>query len=100
METRKLKNNDSFEVTLKGRGAAGYEWQYEIFPKDIVSVERSTQPLKNNISPMPSGWSSDEMFTVTALKKGTATLHFYLVRTWEVDSVLPKDEKRINVIVE
>lgn len=99
METKTLNINASFEVTLKGKGTAGYEWQYNITPTDIVSVERIKQPANESRPPIP-GSSSDEIFTITALKKGSCTLHFYLVRTWEPPSVGPKDEKKIKITVE
>lgn len=99
METKSINIDESFEVILKGKGAAGYEWQYKVSPKDIVSVEQNKQSAKNSSPPMP-GRSSDETFTITALKKGTAVLHFYLVRTWEAGTVEPKDEKKIEVNVE
>ena len=99
METKAVHTNESFNFILKGRGAAGYEWQYEITPKEIVSVARNKMPVKNNAPPIP-GSSSDEIFTIKALKKGEAIIRFYLVRTWEDDSILPKEEKELKVKVE
>ena len=99
MEIKTIHTNESFDFILKGRGAAGYEWQCKITPKDIVSVVPNKTFAKSNNPPMP-GSSSDEIFTVKALKKGEAIIHFYLVRTWEDDSILPKEEKEIKVKVE
>ncbi len=99
METKTLNIREAFEVTLKGKGTAGYEWQYNITPADIVSVEQIKQPANKGRSPIP-GSSSDETFKITALKKGSCTLHFYLVRTWEPPSVKPKEEKKIKITVE
>ncbi|HEV2833354.1 MAG TPA: protease inhibitor I42 family protein [Hanamia sp.] len=99
MEIKTIHTNESFDFILKGRGAAGYEWQYKITPEEIVSITRNKTFSKNNNFPIP-GSSSDEIFTIKALKKGEAIIHFYLVRTWEDDSILPKEEKEIKVKVE
>ncbi|MEO7765802.1 MAG: protease inhibitor I42 family protein, partial [Ferruginibacter sp.] len=68
-------------------------------PENIVSVEQKTQATKITSAPRP-GSSSDEIFTITGLKRGTATLHFYLARGWEQSSVAPADERDIRIIVE
>jgi predicted secreted protein len=99
METKTIHANESFNFILKGRGAAGYEWQYKVNPKEIVSVAPNKMPSQNNTPPIP-GSSSDEIFTIKALKKGEATIRFYLVRTWEDDSILPKEEKELKIKVE
>lgn len=99
METQTVHTNESFDFILKGRGAAGYEWQYEVNPKDIVSVTQDKTPVKSKTPPIP-GSSLDEIFTIKALKKGEAIIRFYLVRTWEDDSILPKEEKKLKVKVE
>jgi predicted secreted protein len=99
METKTIHANESFNFILKGRGAAGYEWQYEVNPKEIVSVAQNKMPSQKKTPPIP-GSSSDEIFTIKALKKGEAIIRFYLVRTWEDDSILPKEEKELKVKVE
>lgn len=99
METQTINNGESFEITLEGKGTAGYEWQYKTNREEIISVEQKKQPLKRSRSILP-GSSTDEVFTVTGLKAGNVTLHFYLIRTWEDDSVEPKDEKKIKIQVE
>lgn len=99
METQTIHTGESFEINLIGKGTAGYEWLYKTNREDIISVEQKKQPVKRSKSIIP-GSSADEVFTITALKKGNVTLHFYLVRTWEDDTVEPKDEKKIKIMVE
>ncbi|MFZ4769660.1 MAG: protease inhibitor I42 family protein [Ferruginibacter sp.] len=98
MEKRILKINESFELPLKGRAMAGYEWQYRLQPANIVLVKHNKLPSQNSSLPMP-GSSADEIFTITALEKGITILHFYLVRTWESRSIEPKEEKKIEIKV-
>lgn len=98
METQTINNGESFEISLEGKGTAGYEWQFKINREDIIEVEQKKQPVKRSRSILP-GSSTDEVFTITALKKGNVTLHFFLVRTWEDDAVEPKDEKKIKIQV-
>lgn len=99
MQTQTINTGESFEITLEGKGTAGYEWQYKTNREDIIAVEQKKQPVKRSRSILP-GSSTDEVFTVTGLKAGNVTLHFYLVRTWEDDAVEPKDEKKIKIQVE
>ena len=99
METQTINTGESFEIILEGKGTAGYEWLFKTNRKDIIAVEQKKQPVKRSRSVMP-GSSTDEVFLVTGLKAGNVTLHFYLVRTWEDDSVEPKDEKKIKIMVE
>ena len=99
MEIKTVHTNESFDFILKGRGAAGYEWQYEVNPKEIVSIAQNKTSPQNNTPPIP-GSSSDEIFTIKALKKGEVIIRFYLVRTWEDESILPKEEKELKVKVE
>lgn len=99
METQTINTGESFEINLEGKGTAGYEWLYKTNRKDMIVVEQKKQPLKRSRSILP-GSSADEIFTVTGIKKGMVTLHFYLVRTWEDDSVAPKDEKKIKIQVQ
>ena len=99
MQTETVHTGESFDVTLQGRGTAGYEWQFEINHKDILEVTRKKQPVKRSRTILP-GNSVDEVFTVKGLKKGAATIHFILVRTWEDSAIAPIEEKRIKVEVE
>ena len=99
MQTEIVHTGDSFDVTLLGRGTTGYEWQFEINHKDVLEVTRKKEPVKGSRTILP-GSSVDEIFTVTGLKKGSATIHFILVRTWEDSAIAPIEEKRIKVEVE
>ena len=99
METKTLPIGSSWQVSLKGRGTAGYQWQFKISPEEIVSVSLAEQ-VKNKEKEILPGSSTDEVFTIKALKKGTANIHFYLVRSWEDDSQKPKEKKDIRIVVE
>jgi predicted secreted protein len=99
MQTETVHTGGSFDVTLQGRGTAGYEWQYEINHKDVIEITRKKQPANKTRTILP-GSSVDEIFTVTGIKKGIATIHFILVRTWEDSAIKPIEEKKIKVEVE
>ena len=99
MQTETVHTGESFDVTLQGRGTAGYEWQFEVNHTGIIDIIRKKQPVTRDKAILP-GNSVDEIFTVTGLKKGTATIHFILVRTWEDSAIQPIEEKKIKVEVE
>lgn len=98
MQTETIHTGESFDVTLQGRGTAGYEWQFEINHKDVLEVARKKEPVNKSSAILP-GSPVDEIFTVKGLKKGAATIHFILVRTWEDSAIAPIEEKRIKVEV-
>ncbi|MCW3089748.1 MAG: putative secreted protein [Ferruginibacter sp.] len=99
METKIIHTDDQFDITLKGKGTAGYTWKYTLTQENIVSLAQKKNQKKVT-SPPQAGASFDEIFTVTALKKGEVTLHFYLARGWEPDSKAPVEERDIKVMVE
>lgn len=99
METKTIEINKAFEMVLKGHGTTGYEWQWKVSPQKIVSVNL-LKPVENGSENILPGSSVDEVYSIKGLKKGEATIYFYLVRAWEDDSIKPKEEKRIKVTVE
>ena len=95
----KLKTGTSTTIKLKGLATAGYEWNYTIddnedcikVSKDFVMPEKL--PQKN------MGASADEIFTLTAQKKGTVNIHFFQQRSWE-KNMDPVNEKKVKIIIE
>ncbi len=96
-ETVQLKQGQQHVVQLKGLATAGYEWVYE-------NSDEATAGVQKAIAPEPSeggklGGSNTEVFTVTALKKGEATLRFRHVRQWETGKA-PREEKLVKLVIE
>ena len=82
-----LKVGESYTLRLQGLGAAGYVWEYSMEGTEkIVAVlagasEEFTEAV-NAESPAP-GHSSDEFFTLQAIKPGHAAVRFAQRRPWE-----------------
>ncbi|MEP6926483.1 MAG: protease inhibitor I42 family protein [Ginsengibacter sp.] len=95
----KLKTGESTTIKLKGLATSGYEWNYSIDNnKDCIKVSKEFMPpdksIKKNI-----GASSDEVFTITAQKKGTANINFFQQRSWE-KNIDPVHEKKVKIIID
>ena len=97
MEIVKLKQGAQQVMRFKGLVTAGFEWIYENSNGKVAAVEKSfdgdAAALKN------VGASATEIFTVTALQKGEATLRFRQVRQWEPGKP-PRDEKLVKLLVD
>ncbi len=94
----KLKNGDSTFITLKGLATAGFEWNYTTDNKDCVKVLREFV-LPKNSNPKIIGTSANEIFTITAQKKGTVNISFVQKRSWE-KNVDPANQKNVKIIIE
>ena len=95
----KLKTGTSTTVNLKGSATAGYEWNYAIDDnEDCIKVSKEFV-LPEKLTPKNMGASADEVFTITAIKKGRVNIHFSQQRSWEknIDAV---NEKKIKIIIE
>ena len=95
----KLKAGTSTTIKLKGLATAGYEWNFTIDgDKDCIEVSKEFvfpgKASKKNV-----GESADEVFTITAQKKGTANIYFSQKRNWE-KNIAPVNEKEVTIIVE
>lgn len=65
-------------IRLEGKSTAGYEWIAE-YDKSLLHLSKGFRYNKES----PTGTSAGEEFTITALKKGTTVLKFFLKREWE-----------------
>ena len=95
----KLRTGASATIQLKGLSTAGYVWNYLIDGnKDFIKVSKEfTQPEK--LTQIKMGASVDEVFTITAQKKGTIYIRFFQLRSWEKNTD-PINEKRVKIIIE
>ena len=96
--TIRLKAGEQYTLVLKGRFTAGYQWTFSAEPEDIVSVDKKVKPQKEP-GDKRAGSSANELFILTAIRKGEATVHFRQLRIWEAGSK-PLEEQKITVIVE
>jgi predicted secreted protein len=95
----KLKPGSSTAVPLKGLATAGYEWSYAIEGnKDCIKVSKEFV-LPEKLTQKNMGASADEVFTITAQKKGIVNIHFSQRRSWEKNRD-PVNEKKVKIIVE
>lgn len=92
----------SYNVSLEGRGGAGYCWEHEIVgPTGIVSVgvgSSSAPTVGNHGGPPPSLAPVATEFTVTGLKSGRVSLIFTLSRPWQKDGA-PLGQRIVDITV-
>ncbi|MCZ7402662.1 MAG: protease inhibitor I42 family protein [Candidatus Methanoperedens sp.] len=90
---------EKYRLRLKGLGAAGYNWEYQIKETEkVVSVSSEFIDDGTKIRPMPPGYSLDVLITIQALEPGHATIHIVQRRVWEKDK-LPLKEHVIEIFV-
>jgi predicted secreted protein len=95
----KLKTGTSTTITLKGLATAGYVWNYTTDDNnDCIKISKEfVLPGKSNQKNM--GASADEVFTITAQKRGIVNIDFFQLRSWEKKTE-PANEKKVKVIIE
>ena len=97
MEIVKLKPGGQQVIRLKGLVTAGFEWTYENSNEKVAGVQKT---FDNDAATAKNlGFSATEIFTITALQRGEATLRFRQVRQWEPGKP-PKDEKVLKLLVD
>jgi predicted secreted protein len=97
MPSIKLSVNEKKELRFPGLGTAGYMWKCTLDDETKVKVERQLddKPMEYNTA----GVSHDEIFTLTALKKGTVHATFIQYRHWEPESsAIKKMEYTIEIV--
>jgi len=97
MEIVKLKQGGTQVVRFKGLVTAGVEWIYENSNEGGAGVQKSFD--SDGGATKNLGFSATEIFTITALRRGEATLRFRQVRQWEPGKP-PKDEKLMKLLVD
>ena len=94
-----LNVGEKYILRLKGLGAAGYNWEYNIKETGkVVSVSSEFVDDGKKIGPLPPGYSLDVQITIQALEPGHATIYFTQKRVWEKDK-LPLKEHVIEIFV-
>ncbi len=92
-----LNKGDSTTIKLKGLATAGYEWAYSIDDeKDCIKISKEFEPYDGKDK--TKGSNADEVFTITAQKQGSATIHFMQQRNWEKNAN-PVSEKIVKITV-
>ena len=95
----KLKTGTSTTIMLKGLASAGYEWKYAIDNnKDCIKISKEFV-LKEKLTQKNVGASADEVFTITARKKGTVIIYFFQQRSWE-KNIRPVNEKKVKINID
>lgn len=98
-EEIKLKIGESTTIQLKGLATAGYEWNYTTDDnKSVVTISKEFN-LSEKLSQKNMGASADEVFTITANKKGNVNIYFFQKRSWEKNTN-PLKEKKVKIIIE
>jgi predicted secreted protein len=95
----KLKAGESTTIKLKGLATAGYVWNYTTDDnKDCIKVSKEfTQP--QDLTQRKMGASADEVFTITAQKKGLVHIYFSQQRSWE-KNINAVNEKKVTILIE
>jgi predicted secreted protein len=94
-----LNVGEKYTLRLKGMGAAGYNWEYNIEEiEKVVSVSSEFVDDGKKAGPLPPGYSLDVLITVQAVVTGHATIHFAQRLSWEKDK-LPLKEHVIEIFV-
>ena len=96
----RLKPGETYSLTLKGKGSAGYSWAYEVTGDTgsvAVTITGAGRPPDSGSKP-PGTYSVDEQVIVRAVSVGQATIHLFLRRSWEKDKA-PLQDKTVKVDV-
>lgn len=82
-----LRAGEEHEVRLSGLATAGYHWSCDVEgAEDALAVSKLPTLPQDRPDPSNVGTSADEIFRITALRPGTATLRFTQGRRWETDA--------------
>jgi len=96
-----LKPGETYSLTLKGKGSAGYSWAYEVSGDTssvAVTITGTGRPPDTGSKQPPATYSVDEQLIVRAVSPGTATIHLRLRRSWEKDKP-PLEDQTVKVDV-
>lgn len=93
----KLKVGESASLPFTSLATAGYEWNYTIDENsDYVALEKDF--LQKEFSKKYIGASADEVFTITAKKKGVTNITFSQRRSWEKEAT-PYKKQIVKVTI-
>lgn len=74
--------NDTKTIALPGGGTTGYSWSFKAVPDGIVNISPISKTATAGAKG-PVGGTNDDIFSITAVAKGNATVTFNLGRNWE-----------------
>lgn len=98
-EKIELRVGEKYTFRLKGLGAAGFNWEYNIEGTGkVVSVSLELVNDGRKTGSLPPGYSLDVLTTIHALESGRATVHLTQRRSWEKNK-LPIKEHVIEIFV-
>ncbi|MDH7464442.1 protease inhibitor I42 family protein [Chitinophagaceae bacterium 26-R-25] len=83
--------NETKTITLPGGGTTGYSWSFKAVPDGVVKVSSMAKAASAG-SKGPVGGTNDDVFSITAVAKGSATVTFKFARNWE-----DKEPKKTNI---
>lgn len=102
MRSVSLAVGERRDLTLTGRGSAGYSWATELDgPEGVVEIRRRPPPSAPEGTPggpPPAAGSLPELLTIEALAPGRVHLRLELRRSWESGSE-PLERDEIEVVV-
>lgn len=97
-----LTVGETYELTLTGRGSAGYSWEPELDgPEGVVEIRRRrppSAPRGEPGGPPPAGGSLPELLAIDALAPGRVFVRLELRRRWEPESE-PLERDEVEVVV-
>jgi predicted secreted protein len=92
-----LRVGEQHPVRLAGLGTAGYHWMASLEGDEgvaDVATAGLAEPANTRI-----GTSADELFTIRALRQGTARVRFAQRRPWESADTPPVNEHIVELRV-
>lgn len=96
MTSLHLSLNEKKELRFSGLGTAGYTWKCILDDETKLKVEKTFADRESTAT--PTGASSDEIFYLTALKKGIVNATFIQSRSWEPATSAIKNENYSIII--
>ncbi len=98
-EKLELRAGEKYTFRLKGLGAAGFNWEYDIEGTGkVVSVSLELVYDGKRTGPLLPGYSLDVLATIHALEPGHATVRLIQRRSWEKNKP-PLKEHVIEIFV-
>jgi predicted secreted protein len=96
-ENMAMHVNETKTITLPGGGTTGYSWNFNAVPDGVVKVSAMAK-AETAGAKGPIGGTNDDVFFITGVAKGSATLTFNFSRSWE--DTAPKKTQIYQVKVE
>jgi predicted secreted protein len=87
-----IKQSETINIDLPGKGTSGYAWSYSADNTDILLIIHTYIVPAN----LQAGSTGIERFALTGIAAGTCALHFSQTRSWEKD--LEPIDKREYVV--